>query len=55
MAAADFFLGKESAKTPAEMPTIKYDDTTKSEVPQGGFDWEYYKRYRKVRKRRLGY
>lgn len=54
-AAADFFLGKESAQAPAELPIIKYDDKAQSEAPQGGFDWEYYKRYRTVRKRRLGY
>lgn len=56
MAAADFFLGKEAAQPSADTPVIKYDDSAaQKDAPKGGFDWEYYKRYRKVRKRRLGY
>lgn len=56
MAAADFFLGKDAAGEAADTPVIKYDNKAiKPDAKKGGFDWEYYKRYRKVRKRRLGY
>jgi len=54
-AAADFFLGKETGVAPADMPTIHYDEKANTKTKKGGFDWDYYKRYRNVRKKRLGY
>ncbi len=52
-AAADFFLGKQE-----QIPVVA-DETTQEiavkTVEKTGFDWERYKRYRNVRKRRLGY
>lgn len=54
-AAADFFLGKEIAPTPVDQTTIKQDDKASPHAKKEGFDWNYYKRYRNVRKKRLGY
>ncbi len=52
-AAADFFLGKEEA-VPVPTEGARAEKSAK-DTAKGGFDWEYYKRYRNIRKRRLGY
>lgn len=52
-AAADFLLGVSEAPT-AELGVEKL--STREQKPEHqGFDWEQYKRYRRIRKERLGY
>ena len=54
-AAADFFLGKEEAPLPAEQEAPEAKTRSAKGKAEAGFDWQYYKRYRNVRKRRMGF
>lgn len=57
-AAADFFLGKQDPlhePLPAEQEAPKAKTRAAKGKAEAGFDWEYYKRYRNVRKRRMGF
>ncbi|MBX2927100.1 MAG: patatin-like phospholipase family protein [Saprospiraceae bacterium] len=56
-AAADFFLGKQETVVPkpAEEPLPEAAPRDAKREPEKGFDWNQYKRYRNVRKRRMGF